>query len=294
MTEILRGKEVAVATKAEIKAENEAFIKETQIVPCLAVILVGTDPASVSYVTGKRQACEEVGFKCVDYDLPFETSEEELLAVIDKLNKDDSVHGILVQLPLPKHLDEEKVLDAIDYRKDVDGLNAQNVGAVTLGKRGFISCTPQGVLKILDYYHIPTDGKKVVIVGRSNLVGKPLSSLLMQKGRDATVTVCNTHTKDLKAETLQAEILIVATGRPNTVTADMVNEDAVVIDVGVNRVPDSTKEKGWRLCGDTDYKALKDKVKAITPVPGGVGPMTITMLMKNTLLAARWYGKKIV
>lgn len=294
MTEILRGKEVAVATKAEIKADNEAFIKETQIVPCLVVILVGTDPASVSYVTGKRQACEEVGFKCVDYDLPFETSEEELLAVIDKLNKDDSVHGILVQLPLPKHLDEEKVLDAIDYRKDVDGLNAQNVGAVTLGKRGFISCTPQGVLKILDYYHIPTDGKKVVIVGRSNLVGKPLSSLLMQKGRDATVTVCNTHTKDLKAETLQAEILIVATGRPNTVTADMVNEDAVVIDVGVNRVPDSTKEKGWRLCGDTDYKALKDKVKAITPVPGGVGPMTITMLMKNTLLAARWYGKKIV
>ncbi len=294
MAEILRGKEVAIATKAEIKAENEAFIQETQIIPCLAVILVGSDPASVSYVTGKRQACEEVGFKCVDHDLPEETTQEELLALIDSLNKDDSVHGILVQLPLPKHIDEDVIIDAIDYRKDVDGLNVRNVGAVSLGKQGFISCTPQGVLKILDYYKIPTDGKKVVIVGRSNLVGKPLASLLMQKGRDATVTVCNTHTKDLKAETLQAEILIVATGRPNTVTADMVNEDAIIIDVGVNRVPDSTKEKGWRLCGDTDYRALKEKVRAITPVPGGVGPMTITMLMKNTLLAARWYGKKIL
>ncbi len=293
MAKILSGKEVAIVTKAEIKAENETFIKETQIIPCLAVILVGSDPASVSYVTGKRQACEEVGFKCVDYDLKEETSQSELLSVIDKLNKDDSVHGILVQLPLPKHIDEEVIIDAIDYKKDVDGLNARNVGAVVLGKQGFVSCTPQGVLKILDYYNIETDGKKVVIVGRSNLVGKPLANLLMQKGRDATVTVCNTHTKDLKTETLKAEILIVATGKPNTVTADMVTPGTVVIDVGVNRVPDSTREKGWRLCGDTDYKPLKEIASAITPVPGGVGPMTITMLMKNTLLAARWYGKKV-
>ncbi|NLZ67629.1 MAG: bifunctional methylenetetrahydrofolate dehydrogenase/methenyltetrahydrofolate cyclohydrolase FolD [Spirochaetales bacterium] len=293
MSKRLSGKEVALVTKAELKTENELFIEKTKIVPCLAVVLVGTDPASVSYVTGKRQACEEVGFKCVDCDLPQSTTQEELLSLIDKLNKDDSIHGILVQMPLPKQIDEEVIINNIDYRKDVDGLHPRNVGALVLNQPGFVSCTPQGVLAILDYYKIPTDGKRVVIVGRSNLVGKPLANLMMQKGRDATVTVCNTHTKDLKSITLQAEILIVASGHPHTVTSDMVSPGAVIIDVGVTRVPDSTKERGWRLCGDCDYDTCKEVASAITPVPGGVGPMTITMLMKNTLLAAKLYGKKI-
>lgn len=294
MAIIIDGKEVASSTKGELKKVNSAFIEESGIIPTLAVVLVGSDPASVSYVSGKRKACQEVGFKSLDIDLPYDTKQEELLSVIDKLNKDDSVHGILVQLPLPTHIDEEVVINNIDYKKDVDGLNIKNVGALALNQKGFVSCTPQGVLALLDYYNIKTSGKRVVIVGRSNLVGKPLALLLMQKGRDATVTVCNTKTENLGEITRNAQILIVATGRVDTITKDMISDGVVLIDVGVNRIEDKTKERGWRLCGDVDYQGCKEKASYITPVPGGVGPMTITMLMKNTLLAAKWYGKKMV
>lgn len=286
----LNGKEVAEAVRSRIAKECETFRQESGITPCLAVILVGEDPASVSYVTGKKAACEEVGFLHKDYNLPENTTEEALKALVMQLNADKAVHGILVQVPLPPGIDADAVIATISPEKDVDGFHPMNVGNLLLGRPGFISCTPLGILEILDYYQIPTKGKKVVIVGRSNIVGKPMAMLLVQKGRDATVTLCHTQTPDLKSETLIADILIVATGHPHTVSADMICPGAVVIDVGVNRIIDETRERGWRLVGDVDYAEAKEVASAITPVPGGVGPMTITMLMSNTLKGAKKYG----
>lgn len=283
----MSGRQVAACHRQRIDAETRAYVERTGRRPCLAVVLVGNDPASISYVTSKRKACEEMGFEHRDYELDGATSEADLLALISRLNGDDDVDGILVQFPTPAQIDDDKVVLAIDPAKDVDGLHPVNAGLALMGREGFVSCTPKGILALLDYYGIATDGRRVCIIGRSNLVGKPLAALLMQKGRDATVTVCNTHTRNLGAITRESDIIIVAAGHVGTLGADMVSEGAVVIDVGTNRVEDSSRERGWRLVGDCDYEEVCRKASFITPVPGGVGPMTITMLMDNTLIAAR-------
>lgn len=283
----MNGREVAAFHRQRISRETMEYVQRTGRRPCLAVVLVGTDPASVSYVTSKRKACDEMGFDHRDYELPEETDEKNLLDLIDRLNADADVDGILVQLPTPAQIDDDNVILAIDPQKDVDGLGPVNAGLSLMGHDGFVSCTPKGILALMDYYGIQTDGRRVCIIGRSNLVGKPLAALLMQKGRDATVTVCNTHTRDLGAITRESDIIIVAAGHVGTLTADMVSEGAVVIDVGTNRIEDATRERGWRLVGDCDYDEVRRKASYITPVPGGVGPMTITMLMDNTLIAAR-------
>jgi methylenetetrahydrofolate dehydrogenase (NADP+)/methenyltetrahydrofolate cyclohydrolase len=251
-------------------------------------VLVGEDPASQSYVTAKEKACAEIGIYSDDNRLPAETSEEELLALISKLNADPKIHGILVQLPLPKHIDESRVIMAISPEKDVDGFHPVSVGKMVIGEKTFLPCTPHGVLQLLLRSGVKLDGAEVVVVGRSNIVGKPLANLLLQKSPygNATVTVCHTRTKDLAAHTLRADIVIAAAGRPKTITADMIRPGAVVIDVGVNRVADATAKKGYRLVGDVDYLPVKEKASLITPVPGGVGPMTITMLLANTVQSA--------
>lgn len=282
---IIDGKQIAADTRAEV-AVKTAELKAKGIVPCLAVILVGENPASVSYVTGKQKALAECGMKDESVHLPENTSEEELLALIHKLNKDDTVHGILVQLPLPKHINEEKVLLAIDPEKDVDGFHPVNVGNMMIGKKAFLPCTPHGIIVLLEKMGIETKGKHAVVIGRSNIVGKPVSILLARRETNCTVTICHTGTPDIKTFTKQADIIVAASGHPNTVTADMVKDGAVVIDVGVNRIPDSTKKSGFRLVGDVDFEAIKEKASFITPVPGGVGPMTIAMLMANTLESA--------
>ena len=282
---IIDGKQIAADTRAEV-AVKTAELKAKGIVPCLAVILVGENPASVSYVTGKQKALAECGMKDESVHLPESTSEEELLALIHKLNKDDTVHGILVQLPLPKHINEEKVLLAIDPEKDVDGFHPVNVGNMMIGKKAFLPCTPHGIIVLLEKMGIETKGKHAVVIGRSNIVGKPVSILLARRETNCTVTICHTGTPDIKTFTKQADIIVAASGHPNTVTADMVKDGAVVIDVGVNRIPDSTKKSGFRLVGDVDFEAIKEKASFITPVPGGVGPMTIAMLMANTLESA--------
>lgn len=282
---IIDGKQIAADTRAEVAAKT-AELKAKGIVPCLAVILVGENPASVSYVTGKQKALAECGMKDESVHLPESTSEEELLALIHKLNKDDTVHGILVQLPLPKHINEEKVLLAIDPEKDVDGFHPVNVGNMMIGKKAFLPCTPHGIIVLLEKMGIETKGKHAVVIGRSNIVGKPVSILLARRETNCTVTICHTGTPDIKTFTKQADIIVAASGHPNTVTADMVKDGAVVIDVGVNRIPDSTKKSGFRLVGDVDFDAIKEKASFITPVPGGVGPMTIAMLMANTLESA--------
>lgn len=287
----LSGKTVSLDIKEKIKLETETFIASTGITPTLAVILVGTDPASQTYVESKKKACIELGFGHKDITLSEKTSQNELLSIIDELNNDSSIHGILVQHPLPKGLDEDEIFERISPCKDVDGFHPVNVGLLSLGKDCFVPCTPKGILAILNYYDIKTSGKKVVVIGRSNIVGKPMANLLLQKGWDATVTICHSRTKDLKAETLQADIVIVATGMINTLTADMVKEGAVVIDVGVNRIEDKARERGYRVVGDVDYENVKEVASAITPVPGGVGPMTITMLMQSTLEAAKKANK---
>jgi len=286
--QIIDGKQVAADMRAELKAEV-AKLKEKGIVPGLGVILVGEDPASKSYVTAKERTCEEIGIYSDDNRLPAETSQGDLIALVKKMNNDPKIHGILVQLPLPKHLNEAEVLLTIDPAKDVDGFHPMNVGKMVVGEKGFLPCTPHGVIQLLIRSGVKIEGANVVIVGRSNIVGKPLANMLIQKqtNRNATVTVCHTRTKDLAHHTRQADILIAAAGRPNTVTADMVKEDVVVIDVGVNRVEDATKKKGYRLVGDVDFEAVKEKASLITPVPGGVGPMTITMLLYNTVESAR-------
>ncbi|MGE4285351.1 MAG: bifunctional methylenetetrahydrofolate dehydrogenase/methenyltetrahydrofolate cyclohydrolase FolD [Phycisphaerae bacterium] len=287
--QIISGKQIAAEIREELK-QTVSGLAENGIVPGLAVILVGEDPASVSYVTAKERACRETGIYSDDNRLPANASEEELLAVIDAKNKDPKINGILVQLPLPKHIDESKVLMAIDPAKDVDGFHPVNVGRMVIGEKAFLPCTPHGVLQLLKRSGIQIEGAEVVIVGRSNIVGKPLANMLMQKSKlgNATVTVCHTRTKDIAAHTLKADIVVAATGYPNTITADMVKDGAVIIDVGVNRVPDATKKNGYRLIGDVDFDALCEKASFITPVPGGVGPMTITMLLYNTVDSAKF------
>ncbi|MFA5553234.1 MAG: bifunctional methylenetetrahydrofolate dehydrogenase/methenyltetrahydrofolate cyclohydrolase FolD [Phycisphaerae bacterium] len=285
---IIDGKQVAAEMRAELKSET-AKLKDKGIVPGLAVVLVGDDPASKSYVTAKEKACEEIGIYSDDNRLPVDTSEEQLLKLVDKLNKDPKINGILVQLPLPKHINESKVLLAIDTDKDVDGFHPMNVGKMVVGERAFLPCTPHGVIQMLLRSNVKLDGAEVVVVGRSNIVGKPVANMLIQKAKtgNATVTVCHTRTKNLAEHVKRADIIIAAAGRPNTITADMVKTGAVVIDVGVNRIEDSTKKSGFRLVGDVDFEAVKEKASLITPVPGGVGPMTITMLLYNTVESAK-------
>ncbi len=283
--QIIDGKQIALDVRAGV-AEKVAALKAKGITPCLAVVLVGENPASVSYVTGKRKALAEAGMADKSVELPENTSEEDLLKLIGELNRDDSVHGILVQLPLPKHINEDKIIMAISPEKDVDGFHPVNVGNLVIGKKAFLPCTPHGIIVLLERMGIETSGKHAVVIGRSNIVGKPVSLLLARKETNCTVTICHTGTKNMAEITRQADILIAASGHPHTVTADMVKDGAVVIDVGVNRIPDASKKSGFRLIGDCDFEDLKEKASYITPVPGGVGPMTIAMLMYNTLEAA--------
>ena len=284
---ILDGKAMAADLRAEIAAAVAEMKAATGRVPGLAVVLVGDDPASRSYVTGKEKACAAAGIHSREIGLPAAARREEILAVVRALNADDAIDGILVQLPLPDSSIEREILEAIDPAKDVDGFHPTNVGRMVQGLPSFAPCTPVGVLEILRRSGTPLSGASVVVIGRSQLVGRPLSILLSQKGVDATVTLCHTRTKDLARFTRAADIVVVAAGRPNTLTADMVRPGAVVIDVGVNRVPDPSRAAGHRLAGDVDFEAVAAKASAITPVPGGVGPMTIAMLLRNTVEAAR-------
>ena len=279
MAHIIDGKAISAAVRGEIKENTQALIAETGVTPGLAVIIVGEDPASQVYVRNKRRACEEVGFYSEAYELPAETTQAELETLLDKLNADPRIHGILVQLPLPSHLDENAVLLRIDPKKDVDAFHPYNVGRIMIGDYAFLPCTPAGVMELLRRTGIDCAGKTCVVVGRSNIVGKPQAMLLLQA--NGTVTVCHSRTKDLAAITREADILVVAIGRADFITGDMVKEGAVVIDVGMNRRPDG------KLTGDVDFATVAPKASHITPVPGGVGPMTITMLMQNTLTAAR-------
>ena len=285
---IIDGAKVAADMRAELK-ERVAELKKKGIVPGLGVILVGEDPASKSYVTAKERACAEIGIYSDDNRLPAQTSQDDLIALIKKMNADPKINGILVQLPLPKHLNEAQVLMTISPDKDVDGFHPTNVGRMVVGEKAFLPCTPHGVIQLLIRSSVAIDGSHVVIVGRSNIVGKPLANMLIQKSPtgNATVTICHTRTKNLASFTKQADIVIAAAGRPGTITADMIKPGAVVIDVGVNRVDDKTKKSGYRLVGDVDFENVKEKASLITPVPGGVGPMTITMLLYNTVESAK-------
>ena len=288
VAEIISGNDVAKAIRAELK-EEVVKMKAAGATPGLVVILVGEDPASQVYVRKKGEACEELGINSETIRLPATTSEEEMLEMIDKYNADPEFDGILVQLPLPKQISEEKVLMRIDPGKDVDGFHPVNVGKMVVGADSYLPCTPAGIQELLVRSGNDPKGKHVVVLGRSNIVGKPITNILVQKapGADATVTVCHSRTKDLPALSRQADILIAAMGVPKFVKADMVKEGVVVIDVGVNRIDDPTTKSGKRLVGDVDFDEVKEKASAITPVPGGVGPMTITMLMKNTVQAAK-------
>lgn len=286
--QIIDGKATAALIKREIAEEVEQIVAKGGKRPHLAAILVGHDGGSETYVRNKVLACEACGFKSSLIRFEDDVTEEDLLTKVRALNEDDDVDGFIVQLPLPKHISEQKVIETIDYRKDVDGFHPINVGRMAIGLPCYISATPKGILELIRRYHIETSGKKCVILGRSNIVGKPMAQLMMQKQYgDATVTVCHSHSKTLKEECRQADILIAAIGQPNFVTEDMVKEGAVVIDVGTTRVSDATKKSGFRLNGDVDFDAVAPKCSYITPVPGGVGPMTICMLMQNTLSAGK-------
>jgi len=289
---ILSGTEVARRVRERIAREVAVLRERTGVTPGLVTILVGDNPASVSYVTGKQRTARELGFYSVQDDQPGDISEEKLLDLIGKYNSDTAIHGILVQLPLPEHINETRVLYAIDPDKDVDGLHPMNLGRLMIGEARFYPCTPFGIRELLAMAGVETKGAEVVVVGRSNLVGKPISMMLVQKeaNANATVTMCHTSTRDLAAHTRRADILIVAAGRAKAITADMVKDGAVVIDVGVNRIG-VTPEGKAKLCGDVDFETVKEKASVITPVPGGVGPMTITMLMQNTLKAAEMAAK---
>ncbi len=287
---ILDGKSVAAAVLDECRAETAALLVQG-IIPGLAVVLVGSDPASQVYVGSKARTCAELGFHSVKIELPAETTQEELLQVVRDLNNDPAIHGILVQSPPPKHIDEEAVIRAIDPRKDVDGFHPQNVAKLVLeDSSGFVPCTPAGCMKLLEISGIDTNGAEAVVIGRSMIVGKPMALLLVSKNSNATVTIAHSRSKDLAAICRRADILIAAVGRPDMVKADWVKPGAVVIDVGINRVADPSKKSGYRLTGDVAYQEVAPLCSAITPVPGGVGPMTIAMLMKNTLQAARQIG----
>jgi len=283
---IISGNEVSQQLKDEMK-EEVVKLKAQGLQPCLAVILVGEDPASRVYVTNKKKSCEYIGITSLESRLPAETTTEELLQVIDGYNKDKSVHGILCQLPLPKHIPETKILRSILPEKDVDCFHPFNVGLISIGEVRFLPCTPAGVIELIKRGGFETSGKDVVILGRSNIVGRPLSNMLDQRNMNATVTVCHTKTKNLKERCASADIIIAAMGFPEFLKADMVKEGAVVIDVGINRVEAPGTEKGFKLVGDVAFDEVKEKAAAITPVPGGVGPMTIAMLMKNTITAAK-------
>lgn len=284
MAEIIDGKLVSAETRKEIAIEAKQFIDETGIVPGLAVILVGDDPASAVYVRNKHRGCLDVGFKSFQIELPKETTEEELVEKIEELNKNTDVHGILVQLPLPKHISEERIINTISPEKDVDAFHPVNVGKILIGNYDFLPCTPAGVMQLLKFYNVDISGKECVVIGRSNIVGKPMALLLLSE--NGTVTVCHSRTKNLKEVSKRADILVVAIGKAKFVGKDMVKEGAVVIDVGINRDEDG------KLCGDVDYSAVESIASKITPVPGGVGPMTITMLLKNTLTAAKKQQRK--
>ena len=285
---LIDGKATATAIKAEIAEEVKEIMAKGGKQPHLAAVLVGHDGGSETYVKNKVLACEACGFKSTLIRFEDNITEEELLACVDKLNKDDDVDGFIVQLPLPKHINEQKIIEAIDYRKDVDGFHPINVGRMAIGLPCFISATPLGIITLLKRYNIETSGKKCVILGRSNIVGKPMAQLMMQKQYgDATVTVCHSRSTDLKKECREADIIIAAIGRPAFVTADMVKDGAVIVDVGTTRVPDATRKSGFRLSGDVDFENVAPKCSFITPVPGGVGPMTICSLMKNTLAAGK-------
>ncbi len=276
MAQIIDGKLISQQIKDELK-EKVSELREEGKEICLAVIQVGNDPASTVYVGNKKKACEYIGIKSLAYEIPEETTETELLDIIDKLNKDDSVHGILVQLPVPKHIDEEKIINAISPSKDVDGFHPASVGALSIGQKGFVSCTPAGVIQLLKRSNIEISGKECVVIGRSNIVGKPMSMLLLRE--NGTVTICHSRTKDLKEVCKRADILVVAIGKPRMIDASYVKEGATVIDVGIHR------DENNKLCGDVDYASVEPVAGAITPVPGGVGPMTIAMLMNNCVEA---------
>ncbi len=283
MAVIMDGKALSIKLKNALKSEVDE-LKNSGTEPCLAVIIVGNNPASKIYVNNKKKSCEELGIKSLEYALPEETTEEELLEIIDELNKDESVDGILCQLPLPSHIFEKNVINSISPDKDVDAFHPENVGHIMIGDYTFLPCTPAGVMEILKEYEIDVAGKNCVVVGRSNIVGKPMTMLLLKE--NATVTVCHSRTNDLASFTKNADVLVSAVGKPNLITADMVKENAVVIDVAINRL-----ESG-KLCGDVDFENVKEKASYITPVPGGVGPMTIATLMKNTVTSAKVRAEK--
>jgi methylenetetrahydrofolate dehydrogenase (NADP+)/methenyltetrahydrofolate cyclohydrolase len=286
---LIDGKVIAEQVKAEIAEEVKGMIAAGKKRPHLAVIIVGHDGGSETYVASKVKSCEQVGFKSTKITYENDVTEAELLSKIDELNKDEDVDGFIVQLPLPKHISEQKVIEAIDYRKDVDGFHPVNIGRMSIGMPCFVSATPAGIIELLKRYEIETSGKHCVVIGRSNIVGKPIASLMMQKSApgDATVTVCHSRTKNLKEFTLQADIIIAALGQPEFLTADMVKDGVVIIDVGTTRVPSTETKSGFRLKGDVKFDEVAPKSSFITPVPGGVGLMTIVSLLKNTLLAAK-------
>jgi len=283
---IIDGKELAKSLRAEIAEKTARLKAEKGVTPGLAVILVGDNPASVSYVTAKEKACAEAGMLSREIRLPATVGEEALLAEIARLNEDPAIHGILVQLPLPRGFDEKRVIDAISPEKDVDGFTPVNAGRLLVGEPCYLPCTPHGIVKLIEFAGMEISGKHAVVIGRSNIVGKPVALLLARKDANATVTMCHTGTVDLAKHTREADIVVVAAGRPGTLTGDMLKPGAVVIDVGVNRIPDPTRPKGFRLVGDADFDSCAAVASAITPVPGGVGPMTITMLLWNTLESA--------
>ena len=286
--QLIDGKATATAIKAEIAQEVNDIVARGGKRPHLAAVLVGHDGGSETYVKNKVLACEACGFQSTLIRYEDDITEAELLECVNRLNNDADIDGFIVQLPLPKHIDEQKIIEAIDYRKDVDGFHPINVGRMSIGLPCFISATPLGIITLLKRYNIPTSGKKCVVLGRSNIVGKPMAQLMMQKEYgDATVTVCHSHSSDLKKECREADIIIAAIGKPGFVTADMVKDGAVIIDVGTTRVPDATRKSGFRLSGDVDFENVAPKCSFITPVPGGVGPMTICSLMKNTLIAGK-------
>lgn len=284
MAEIIDGKAVSAKVRAQIKTDSEEFEKSTGIKPGLAVIIVGEDPASKIYVRNKAKACEEVGFYSEVYELPEDTTERALLDLVHSLNHNNLIHGILVQSPLPKHLDEALIVNNISPEKDVDAFHPENVGRIMIGEYSFLPCTPAGIMELMAQYKIDISGKDCVVIGRSNIVGKPMAMLLLHA--NGTVTVCHSRTADLAQHTKRADIVVVAVGKPKFLKGDMIKDGAVVIDVGMDR------DENGKLCGDADFESCAQKASYITPVPGGVGPMTITMLMKNTLTAARMYAKK--
>ena len=289
--QLIDGKALAKRMREEIAADVAALKAERGVTPGLAVVLVGEDPASVSYVTAKERACAEAGMRSVEVRLPESVAEDKLVAEIARLNADPEIDGVLVQLPLPKGIDTKRVIEAISPEKDVDGFTPVNIGRMMIGDKCFLPCTPHGIVKLIEFAGMDLKGRHVVVIGRSNIVGRPLSVLLSMKGVDATVTLCHTATRDIASFTRAADAVVVAAGRPGTLTGDMLRKGAVVIDVGVNRVRDATSARGYRLVGDADFESCSRVASAITPVPGGVGPMTITMLLWNTLAAARRRAK---